>query len=185
MILKKTNSILGLAAALALLLHMGYNCFAFLTFYYDPVLKVLTALPFIVVTCCHGVLGMCAVFLMGDGTRADLYPSKNRKTIIQRVSAAFIFPLLILHLKTFELLQSSAQDGKWLLFVVVLLIQIIFYAIVTAHTAVSVSRACITLGLVSDEKRLETMDRIVSCIYGIAFIVTSVAVIRGELVMFV
>ena len=98
MILKKTNAVLGLLSSIAVVVHMVYNCFSYFTFYYNPALKLATSVPLMVLVCAHAICGMCSVFLLGDGTRLDLYPQKNRKTIIQRISAALIFPLLIVHL---------------------------------------------------------------------------------------
>ena len=164
---------------------MGYNFTAYLLFFYNPVLKLLTAMPFIILVCAHAVCGMLSDFLMGDGTRLDLYQKKNIKTIIQRVTAALIFPLLIIHLKTFELLSQNAEKGNWWLFWSVIAVQILFYAVVCIHTSLSFSKACITLGMISDEKKLYVLDRIVWNIYGFVFLAVSVAVIRGELLMFV
>ncbi|WP_026511009.1 hypothetical protein [Butyrivibrio sp. LC3010] len=183
--LKKTNAVLGLLSAIALLIHMGYNLFSYITFYYNPGLKLLTAMPFMVLVCAHAVCGMCTVFLMGDGTRLDLYRKHNLKTIIQRVSAALIFPLLFIHLKTYGLLSGSAEKGNWFMFAVIFVSQILFFAIVNLHTALSFSKGCITLGLISDEKKLATLDRVVWCIYGAVFLAVSVAVVRGQLIMFV
>ena len=38
-----------------------------------------------------------------------LYPKLNMRTVLQRISAALIFPLLIVHLKTFDLLKSASK----------------------------------------------------------------------------
>ena len=114
--LKKFNAVLSLLAILTLLIHVGYSTFAYLTFYYNPTLKKLTSLPFIIIVCLHAICAMCAVFLHGDGTRLDVYRKQNAGTIIQRVSAALIFPLLFIHLKTFDYLQSNAESGRWVVF---------------------------------------------------------------------
>ena len=53
--------------------------------------------------------GMLTVFLQADGTRLDLYPKQNLRTILQRASAALILPLLILHINTYDLLASTAE----------------------------------------------------------------------------
>ena len=42
--LKKINAALGLLSIVALLLHLGYTVFAYITFYYNPTLKLLTAM---------------------------------------------------------------------------------------------------------------------------------------------
>ena len=119
--LKKINAVLAVISSFALLVHMGYSSFAYLTFYYNPFLKTLTAIPFMVLTCVHAVCGMCAVFLLHDGTRMDLYGKQNKRLIIQRVSAALIFPLLLLHLKSFELQKGVAQNHEWFLYTLLVL----------------------------------------------------------------
>ena len=45
MILKKTNAVLGILSSIAVVVHMVYNCFSYLTFYYNPTLKLATSLP--------------------------------------------------------------------------------------------------------------------------------------------
>ena len=75
--LKETNAVLAILSEFALLIHIGYTVFAYLTFYYNPMLKTITALPFIVLACIHAVCGMCAVFIMVDGTRMNEYPKLN------------------------------------------------------------------------------------------------------------
>ena len=89
--LKKLNAALGLLTILFMVLHIGYSVFAYLTFYYNPTLKLVFAYPFMVLMCLHAVCGMLNVFTMKDGSRADLYPKQNAGTILQRVSAALIF----------------------------------------------------------------------------------------------
>ncbi len=182
--LKKLNAILSLLSALTLLIHTGYNTFAYYTFYYNPLLKTLTALPFIITVCLHAICGMCAVFLQNDGTCAGLYMKQNPGTIIQRISASLIFPLLILHLNTFNILKNSAANGKHWLFVTVIILQILFFAVVTAHISVSFSRAFITLGLLDDINKKKAADRIICIACVVVFVIASVSVIRGELIMF-
>ncbi len=183
--LKKINAVLSLLTTLALLVHIGYTVFAYLTFYYNPSLKQFTSLPFMVLCCLHAVCGMCAVFLQGDGTRLDLYPRRNLGTLIQRVSAALIFPLLLLHLNTFNLLRSSAEGGSWFFFALLLASQPLFYAVALSHAAVSLSKALITLGgLASPEKR-KVIDRTAYILFAAVFALAAYAVLKGEIAMFV
>ena len=95
--LKKTNAVLALLTTLFILVHIGYNTYCYLAYYYNPTLKIATSIPVMLSVCLHGILGMLAVFLMGDGTKLTTYPKQNIRTIVQRISAALIFPLLILH----------------------------------------------------------------------------------------
>ena len=182
--LKKINAALGLLSIAAMLLHIGYTIFAYLTFYYDPGLKLLTAVPFMVLACLHAICGMLSVFLQADGTRLDLYPDHNLRTIIQRVSAALILPLLILHINTYNLLRSSAEAGHWLFFGLLMFSQPLFYAVVLTHIAVSVTRAFLTLGWLTSRYRQEMIDRVVFVICALVFLISTFVVLRTELVMF-
>ena len=183
--LKRINAILSLITIITLLQHIGYNAFSYLTFYYNPSLKLWMSMPFMVLTCLHAVCGMGAVCLQADGTRLDLYPRKNLGTIIQRLSAALIFPLLLLHLNTFELLGACAEGGKWLFFGLLVFSQPLFYGVVLAHMAVSLSRALITLGWLKSLEKKKRIDRIVYAVCLIAFAVSVFSVIKGQLAMFV
>ena len=42
--LKKINAALGLLSIVALLLHLGYTVFAYITFYYNPTIKLCCAI---------------------------------------------------------------------------------------------------------------------------------------------
>ncbi len=182
--LKKINAALSLVTSLAMLLHIGYTVYAYLAFYYNPGLKLLTAVPFMVLACLHAFCGMTAVFLQADGTRLDLYPKQNRRTVLQRVSAALIFPLLILHLNTYGLLRASAEAGQWLCFALLLLSQPLFYGAALAHVAASLTRALITLGWLSDREAQRKFDRAICIACALLFAAAVFAVVKGQLAMF-
>ena len=44
--IRKLSAALGLFSIAAILVHIGYTVFAYLAFYYNPTLKMLTAVPF-------------------------------------------------------------------------------------------------------------------------------------------
>lgn len=182
--LKKCNAALGLLTILALFVHIGYNVFAYLTFYYNPLLKTLTAAPIVVFVCLHAITGMCSVFLLGDGTRVDPYQKQNRRTVVQRVSAALIFPLLLVHLNSFNLLKQTSEGGQWVLFALVLCAQLAFYAVILLHVATSFSRALITLGLLSSRETQAKIDRVLAIICTCLFLVAAFVVVKGQLAMF-
>ena len=182
--LKKINAALGLLSIVAILLHIGYTVFAYLAFYYNPTLKLLTAIPFMVLVCRHAICGMLTVFLQADGTRLDLYPKQNLRTILQRAFAALILPLLILHINTYSLLRSTAEAGQWLWFALLMLSQPLFYGVVQTHIAVSVTRGLITLGWLTSRDRQRAIDRVVYVLCAAAFAAATFVVLRTELAMF-
>ena len=181
---KKINAILSLLTVAALFVHIGYTVFAYLTLYYNPTLKNLMSYPFMILTCLHAVLSMVTMMFFSDGSKLDLYPQQNVETIIQRVSAVLIIPLLILHLNTFSLMQSCAESGNWVVYVLLTVAQTLFYAASLLHVAFSVPRALITLGRISTEEQKKKADRIVRIVCAVVFVVSAFAVIKGELAMF-
>lgn len=182
--LKKANAIVALLASFALLGHMAYCSYAYATLSYNPQLKSLSTVPFILCACVHGVLGMCAVFLQGDGTRLDGYWKLNWRTIAQRISASLIFPLLIVHLKTFTMLSDFAANASWGQFALVILTQVLFYAVVATHVASSFSKAFITLGLIGSREMQRKLDRMTFALCSVAFCAATFVIVRGELLMF-
>ena len=182
--LKRINAAVGLLSAVALLVHVGYTAYAYLVFYYNPMLKLLTAVPFMVMACLHAVLGMSVVFLQADGTRLDLYQKQNIRTIVQRIAAALILPLLILHINTYSLLRTCAEGGKWFFFALLMISQPLFYGTVLSHIASSVTRGMITLGWITDREKQKKIDRIVYIIAVAVFIAVAFAVVKGQLAMF-
>lgn len=182
--LKKCNAVLSLLTFIAMLLHMGYAAYTYLTFYYNPALTKAFSIPIMALTCLHGVTGMCAVFLQSDGTRAELYPKKNVRTILQRITAALIFPLLLLHINTFSLLTATSSEGQYLLFVLLIAAQVLFYAVIVTHAAVSFSKAMITLGILCSAKAQKAVDTVIYCLCAALLAVTAFAVIKGQITMF-
>jgi hypothetical protein len=182
--IKKINAAAALFTAVLLIIHVLYCCYEYIAMYYNETLKTVTALPFMIMTCLHAVMGMLSVFLLSDGTRADLYPRLNRATVIQRTTAALVFPLLILHLKTFEILKNLSSQGQGFKLYAVMASQVLFYAVIMTHTAVSISRALVTLGIIkSNEKRKKT-DRIVFIFFAALFIFASFFILKGEAGLF-
>lgn len=182
--LKRCNAVCALAATLALFVHVSYCAFAYITFYYNPTLKVLTAIPFLLCVCVHASLGVYTVFFQADGTKMSLYQRQNLRTIVQRFAAFLIVPLLIVHLQTFSLLQGAAASKSWGVLALVLGIQLVFYAAIAVHTAISFSRALITLGLLDSRERQKRLDRVVSIFCAAIMLVAYFAVVQGQLAMF-
>ena len=182
--LKKLNALLGLLSILFMLLHILYSVFTYLSFYYNPLMTKLFAVPFLVIVCLHAVLGMLSVSLQQDGTRLDLYPKQNLRTILQRVSAALIFPLLILHLYTFSFMQASAEEGQALFIFLLIFAEIIFFAAVLTHVATSLTKGFVTHGLLSSPKKQKILDLIIYILCGIIFVVSVYVIAKTQAAMF-
>ena len=182
--LKKINAVLGLLSILLMLLHIGYSVFAYFTMYYNPVLKYVFAVPFMVMACLHAICGMMTVFTQGDGTRMDLYPNQNMRTVLQRLSAALIFPLLILHLYTFTLMNNSATSGKIIYVILLIIAEVLFFATVITHVSVSITKAFITLGILSSKELMDKIDKVIYIVNAVVFVIAVVVIVRGQIIMF-
>jgi len=182
--IKKINAFLSLVTILALLVHVGCIVFSYLTFIYDPVAIKMTARPFLLLAGLHAILGMAMLIFSSDGTRLDLYPRQNAATVLQRISAILLIPLVVLHIRLFKLLTACAEGGQWTGFTLLMLTQPVFYGVLFTHVAVSVTRALVTLGWLSSLEKKKTIDRIVYIASAVLFLLTVWAVIQGELGMF-
>ncbi len=184
MILKKINAAVALLSVLLMLAHIIYGVFTYVAFYYNPFLTKLLAIPFIILVCIHAVLGMLSVFLLGDGTRADRYVKLNMGTLLQRVSAALIFPLLILHINTFSLMGKAAENGRTYMIILLVAAELLFFTCVIVHVAVSFTKAFITLGILTSPEKQKAIDRVVYTVCAAVFVIMVIAVVRGQLIMF-
>ena len=152
--------------------------------YYNPVLKYVFAVPFMVMACLHAICGMMTVFTQGDGTRMDLYPNQNMRTVLQRLSAALIFPLLILHLYTFTLMNNSATSGKIIYVILLIIAEVLFFATVITHVSVSITKAFITLGILSSKELMDKIDKVIYIVNAVVFVIAVVVIVRGQIIMF-
>lgn len=182
--MKKINGALGLLSIVFMFLHIGYTVYAYLSFYYNPFLKMVFAIPFMVVVCLHAVLGMITVFTRADGTRMDLYAKQNYRTILQRVSASLIFPLLILHINTFTLMKSCAEKGQTVFIFLLMAAELLFFATVITHVSVSLTNGLVTLGILESREVQKKLDRIIYVIGAVVFAVAVYAVLKVQIAMF-
>lgn len=179
--LKKINAVISLFTAVAALGHIGTMAYTFVTS--QRINVTWLSWTFMGLCSVHAVLGMIAVFMGGDGTRANLYPEKNAKTVVQRITAALIFPLLILHINTFTWGESLAENGQMFLFWLLILAQVMFFLVVLAHTGISVPKAFVTLGLITQEKTLKRVERCCLIFFCLVFLASVIFVIRKEVMV--
>ena len=180
---KKINAVLGLAIIVFLLVHISYEIYAYLTFYYNPVLTKIIAYAVLVTGCLHILLSCINVFVLHDKGNGLKYPALNVRTIIQRVSAVAVAVLLILHMNTFALLKNTSQTNR-VLFFAVLALQLLFYAVSLLHTGVSVSNAFITLGLIGSSKGRKRLDVFIWILCVILFAAAAYVVTNTQISMF-
>ncbi len=180
---KKVNAVLGLGIIASVLIHIGYEIFAYLTFYYNPVLTKIIAYITLGLVGLHVLCSIGIVFFAHDKGNGMKYPKLNARTMIQRVSAVAMVVMILPHINNFKILSSLAGTNRPL-FHVVLLSQLLFYAAVLLHVAVSVRNAFISLGLIQTEKAGKAVDIVVWVICAAVFIAASIVILRTQLSMF-
>lgn len=180
---KKVNAVLGLGIIASVLIHIGYEIYSYLTFYYNPVLTKIIAYVTLGFIGLHVLCSIGIVFFAHDKGNGLKYPKLNVRTIIQRVSAVLMVIMIIPHINNFKILSSLAETNR-VLFMIVLFSQMLFYAAVLLHVAVSVSNAFISLGLIQTEKNRRTVDMVVWILCAVVFAAASFVILRTQLVMF-
>ncbi len=184
MILKKTNAVLSLLTLLGVLIHVGYNVFAYLTFFYDPLLKKITAYPFMIAVCLHAILGVVIVVTGGELQGAGYYPGLNITTVIQRVSAVLMLLLLKMHIRMFDLMSNASMQGNWSFWWLLVFLEILFFAAVISHISVSFSKALITMGWLTSMELKKKIDRAAYILGTLIFLLTVYAVVKGQIGLF-
>jgi len=177
---KKWNAALSIITLFLLLIHEGYQLFAYITFYYNPTLSAATGYAVTGCFALHAILSAICVFALHD-SKVIVYKKLNPRTVLQRVSAVLIVLLLPLHILSFSLLQKSAGGAGYILIEAV---QIVFYAALMGHIALSFGNALVTMGLLSDIKKKRILDCCILVVCAMLFIVVSVFITKGHAVIF-
>ena len=177
---KKWNARLSLVTVVLFLIHEGYQLYAYTAMYYNPLLSKVTGYALAGVLALHVILSIISVFVLHDAKKVS-YKRQNIRTVLQRVSAVPVVLLLPLHIFSFSLLQSSFGGVG---FILTEIAQILFYAALCCHMAVSFSNAFITLGHLTDMRKKRILDIIAAVICVILFIAASVIITSAHTMMF-
>ena len=113
-------------------------------------------------------LGMSMLMFVHDGSSARSYSGMNLRTILQRASAIGIMVMLVLHIKSFDILHAGTPG-----LIAAEIIQLLFFACVFTHIGTSFSNAFVTLGLLGDMDRKKKIDH---AVYVICAVLWAVAV---------
>lgn len=154
--LKKINAAMAFLVILSLCGHAGTMCFSLWTGWYN--LLIAKTLAYITVTLLafHVLCALILFFFVHDGANLK-YPKKNMATILQRASAIIMLALLYVHTISY----SGAATGETLTVgqtIFYCLTELLFFASVMTHIAVSFSKGLITLGLVSSAETVHKID---------------------------
>ena len=167
--LKKWNARLSVLTMVLLLVHELYQLYAYLSFYYNPVLSKTFGYVLAGGFALHGILSAVSVFALHDA-KTVAYKKLNFKTVLQRVSAAIIALLLPLHIFFLALLQGSVGS---IAYIIVETVQVVFYISLSCHVGISFSNALVTLGRLENIGKKRVIDRIVLIFWAILALMMS------------
>ena len=172
--LKKSNAVLGLLTIVLLLIHSGFEMYAYIQFIYSPVVTKVLGLLILGALICHIITGMSIMMFSNEGTELRKYSGLIRGTILQRASAIGILVFLLGHLNAFAIMNSHV--GGVFSLIIALIIQSLFFGCVFLHIGTSLSKAFITLGFLESLDTKNRIDKVVWIISAIAYIAIMVVI---------
>lgn len=150
MILRKINSYISLVATTFFVIHAGLMCLLLsggipYRPWYKPAGFILLAMFGV-----HAILSLIIYFRdKNKNEQGKVYWKGNKTTIIQRVLAVLMLLMTVMHVK-------NGID--------ILIYQVIFIAITSAHIGISFPRALLTVGAIESEKAYKRFQ-IISAIF--------------------
>lgn len=167
---KKLNACLGLAATVLGLFHIGFYSLWCLSKGQLPDIGRVLSPIFSITAVLHGLFSITMAILARKGIRLPKgvqprsYPALNRKTVLQRSSAILMLLLLPLHI-----IGANTHYAPWLLYTIT---QPLFFAAVLLHTALSFTKALISLGI-GTVKGLRFLDIVISLVCAILMLAST------------
>ena len=180
MLLKRTNAYLSIIITILLVIHAGYESVAFCLMYYNPLMSKITGYLIAGTVTAHAVISVICLFVLHD-SKSVMYIRLNIRTVIQRVCALVMIVLLPVHIFSFPILSRSAGSYGYVLTEAA---QVLFYAAVFTHIAVSFEKSLITLGKLENEVSRRRLTRIVTVVCLLSFVLTSVITITTHIKIF-
>ncbi len=178
--LKKSNAYLSIIIMILLAVHAGYESISFALMYYNPMISKLTGYLIAGTVTAHAVISVICLFILHD-SKSVIYIKINIRTVIQRICAILMIVLLPVHIFIFDILSASTPGCG---FALTEAAQVLFYAAVYAHVAVSFEKSLITLGKLEKEATRKRINLIVAVICLLLFITTGMITITTHLKMF-
>lgn len=174
--LKKINAILGLSIIAALLCHAGTMTYSLLTSWYNLTLCKFFAHAAVGIMILHVLTSICIFFFLHDGSDAR-YSRQNIRTIMQRVTAILMIVFVHFHTSAYAHMATgqTLSQGQAICNCIT---ECIYILSVFVHTAVSFSKAFVTLGWINSSKAAKRLDRIAYAVCGVAALAALFSVIR-------
>ena len=178
--MKKTNAYLSIIIMILLVVHAGYESISFCIMNYNPLLSKITGYLTAGTVTAHAVISVICLFVLHE-SKSVIYIRLNIRTVIQRVCAILMIVLLPVHIYSFAILSRSVGNGLYFLAEVS---QVLFYAAVFTHIAVSFEKSLITLGMLEKEATRQRINMLMTVVCLLLFIVTGVITITTHFKLF-
>ena len=176
----KKNAWLSIILCITLLIHVIYQAAAYIMFFYAPLASKILGYAVVVPMIFHAFLSMLSIFVLHD-SKTVLYKTSNIGTCVQRISGIIGGVLLPIHILSFMILSQSV--GSYV-FYLTESSQILFYAAIFAHIAVSFSKAFVTLGILENPRKKRFIDRLLWVVCIFLFVIMCVLIIRTHRIIF-
>ena len=177
---KKANGYISLLSIILMLAHAVYQLVSYVIFYYNPVISKVLGYGTAALILIHIVLSGFSLVRLHDSSSV-MYKKLNARTLIQRGSGMLMLILLPIHIYSFKLLGMSVGTiWYWL----VEASQVIFFASLYTHVAISFTRALISLGWLTDDRKRASIDRFLIILAPIAAVITGFIIVRTHLMLF-
>lgn len=169
--LKKVNASMAFLVLLSLCGHAGTMCVSLWTGWYHFIIAKTCAYITVISLAFHVLISLIIFFFIHDGANLK-YKKDNKSTLLQRISALAMIVLLHVHMNAYSHMATGEvlTTGKTLFFC---LSELLFFAAVMTHVAVSFSKGLITLGIVSSAETIHKIDKAAYIICGLAMLATS------------
>ena len=174
------NAYLSIIITVLLVVHAGYESAAFFMMYYNPLLSKITGYLIAGMVTVHALISVICLFVLHD-SKSVTYIKLNIGTVIQRICAMLMIVLLPVHILAIGLLSGSIGCYGYVLTEAA---QVLFYAAVFTHLAVSFEKSLITLGWLEKEATRRRLNIIMTVVCLLMFIVTGVITITTHIKMF-
>ena len=165
---RKVNAVISLICSFLILLHGTYDAFWMMLRGKITTLPKPVAVLLVIFVVVHAILSIVTAILGSGGKtnqKGNEYKKANIKTIIQRVFGVLIILLLVLHIIGMQNYLAPKILHS--------IVHPIFFLVVYAHTAISFSKAFITLGI-GNAKFIKVMDIVMTILCILIFIASVV-----------
>jgi large-conductance mechanosensitive channel len=169
-IARKVNAVISLICSCLILIHGSYDALWMMLRGKITTLPKFLPLALIIFVVIHIILSIVTAILGSGGKKnpnSKMYKKENIKTMIQRVFGLLIIILLPPHI--------IGMGNHLVPKVLHSIIHPLFFLVVYAHTAISFSKAFITLGI-GNAKFIKIVDRLITILCMFIFIASIIGV---------